>query len=153
MRKLDPFTRREEILTLLHQTPLATTLIAVSLDLDPMEVKNDLAFFKYHGLIHEAGKMPAPRSDGASRLSIKWGADMLFTAEELEQMAYGRKHEELKVPDLPPSLLALMGYTLHEPGKGRKVYASKIKPAPTTLKRHRVWPGTSWGGAELRMPG
>jgi hypothetical protein len=151
MRKLDPFTRREEILNLLHQTPLATTLIAVSLDLDPMEVKNDLAFFKYHGLIHEAGKMPAPRSDGASRLSIKWGADMLFTAEELEQMAYGRKHEQPVLPDLPQSLLTMMGYATFEPVKGRTAYASKIKPASTKLKPHRVWPGTSCGMMEMAL--
>jgi hypothetical protein len=151
MRKLDPFTRREEILNLLFHTPLPTALISISLDLDAMEVKNDLAFFKYHGLIHEAGKMPAPRSDGASRLSIKWGADMLFTAEELEQMAYGRKHEQPVLPDLPQSLLTMMGYATFEPVKGRTAYASKIKPASTKLKPRRVWPGTSCGMMEMAL--
>jgi hypothetical protein len=151
MRKLDPFTRREEILNLLCHTPLPTALISISLDLDAMEVKNDLAFFKYHGLIHEAGKMPAPRSDGASRLSIKWGADMLFTAEELEQMAYGRKHEQPVLPDLPQSLLTMMGYATFEPVKGRTAYASKIKPVSTKLKPHRVWPGTSCGMMEMAL--
>lgn len=143
MRTIDAYQRREEILKLLFATPMPTVEVSQTLDLPLMEVKNDIAFLKRHGLVISAGKFDCVWNGRPSKFQY-WKAPKEMTARDMEAMAYARKNSGTLLPDLPEAILLMMGYTSHEPKGGVFVDNADFKPT-YDLRKMQINIGNHWG--------
>jgi len=151
MRNIDACERRAELLRLIYETPLTTMLIAAALDVDYTIIKSDMAALKRQELLYKAGRMRSVRTDGKVSKITKWGAVKLMTAKEIEHSVYHREPEQSKLPDLPDSILTMMGYNIHgEPRGGVFVDNEDFMPE-FGVSKVKVYPGTSWGMMEMAL--
>jgi DNA-binding transcriptional ArsR family regulator len=142
----DTNDRRAEILSLLNESPMSATDIAIRFNLHPVIINNDISLLSRVKLIKKCGHHPIN-----TRMSM-WRTVDLKTADELRDLIYKRADEKVILPDLPPYILHMMGYNTHgTPKKGRKVNNANFHPTPVRVAPVKFYPGTSWANMEMAL--
>jgi hypothetical protein len=119
------------------------------MDIPVNAIIHDINIMQDRGWVIEDGKDTVEYSYGPKRYTA-WRAIVLLTEHDLERDAHGEEGI-IAVPDFPDKLLFMMGYNNKRQQKGRFVDNEHMRP-DYKVSRVKVYPGTSYGGVELRMP-
>lgn len=150
MRAIDLYERRAEVLALINKKPMATSNIARALDQPVNAIVHDISIMSQRGWVVEDGKDEVEYKDCKKRYTA-WRSLVALTEQELKRDAFGKEEVQVPVPDLPESLLLMMGYTTRRQSKGRFIDNADFHPTPTRIAPIRVWPGTSWAQMESAL--